>query len=283
MRTRFYIRLKEGGPNMTCTTEAIIERPTRALVPVLVSFESDSFTVREFTLDLSTGGILLATDRACPIGTVGTMKFRCSQFEEPFTIEGRVVRVVTEDELAAGKPPGVGIEFIDLSDELEKKLEDLAGGVRVGSVVEAIRKSVKEGESTLDQVLRDRPADQKMMLATVANSEEIRALIRDAHPTVMIRLLASPRIAPPNVIQMLRNRNLTTRVLSAICRTLVSRPNEEARWLFVTHPNAMFSEVVAEMNKLNRVKLLQLSREADVRQTVRLKAKEMTGQVAAGR
>jgi hypothetical protein len=45
----------------------------------------------------------------------------------------------------------------------------------------------------------------------------------------------------------------------------------------------MFSEVVAEMNKLNRVKLLQLSREPDVRQTIRLKAKEMTGQVAAGR
>lgn len=268
---------------MTCTKTAIVERPTRALVPVLVSFESESFTVRDFTLDLSIGGILLATDHTCPLGTVGTMKFRCSQFEEPFTIQGRVVRIVSEDELAAGKPPGVGIEFIDLDDELKQKLEDLAGGVRVGSVVEAIRKSFREGGSTLDQILRDRPADQKMMLATVANSEEIRALIRDAHPTVLIRLLSSPRVTPPNVIQMLRNRNLTTRVLSAICRTLVAHPNEEARWLFVTHTNAMFTEVVAEMNKLNRVKLLQLSREPDVRQTVRLKAKEMTGQVSVSR
>jgi len=268
---------------MTCTKTAIVERPTRALVPVLVSFESESFTVRDFTLDLSIGGILLATDHTCPLGTVGTMKFRCSQFEEPFTIQGRVVRIVSEDELAAGKPPGVGIEFIDLDDELKQKLEDLAGGVRVGSVVEAIRKSVREGDSTLDQVLRDRPADQKMMLATVANSEEIRALIRDANPTVMVRLLSSPRLTPTHLMQMLRNRNLPTRVLSAICRALASRSNEEARWLFVTHPSAMFSEVVAEMNKLNRVKLLQLSREPDVRESVRMKACEMTGQTAGCR
>ena len=81
----------------------------------------------------------------------------------------------------------------------------------------------------------------------------------------------------------LRNRNLPTRVLSAICRTLTPGSNEEARWLFVTHPNAMFSEVVAEMQKLTRAKLLQLSREPDVRQNVKMKAREMTGQVAVSR
>ena len=266
---------------MNCTETATAPRPTRVQVPVLASFDTGSFTIRDFTLDLSSGGILLATDHTCPWGTVGTLKFRSSQFEEPFTIQGRVVRVVSEEELAAGKPPGLGIEFIDITDELRQKLEDLVGGVRCGSVVEAIRKSVRASEQTLDQVLRNRPADQKMMLATVANSEEIRALIRDANPTVMIRLLGSPRLTPTNLIQMLRNRNLPTRVLSGVCRSLAARSNEEARWLFVTHANAMFSEVVAEMKKLNRNKLLQLSREPDVRQNVRLKAREMTGQ--AGR
>lgn len=268
---------------MTCTKTATVDRPFRVQVPLLVSFESESFTVRDFTLDLSVGGIFLLTDHVCPWGTVGTIKFRSSQFEEPFTISGRVVRVVSEAERAAGKSPGLGIEFLDLVDELKQKLEDLVGGVRSGSVAEAIRKSVREGQRTLDQDLRNRPADQKVMLATVANSEEIRALIRDANPTVMVRLLSSPRLTPTHLMQMLRNRNLPTRVLSAICRTLASRSNEEARWLFVTHPNAMFSEVVAEMNKLNRFKLLQLSREPDVRESVRVKAREMTGQTAGCR
>ncbi len=83
---------------MTDTKTATVDRPSRVLVPVLVSFESEAFTVRDFTLDLSIGGIFLVTDHVCPWGTVGTMKFRSSQFEEPFTIQGRVVRVVSEDE-----------------------------------------------------------------------------------------------------------------------------------------------------------------------------------------
>jgi uncharacterized protein (TIGR02266 family) len=264
---------------MTCAKSVLADRITRVQVPVLVSFESDSFTVRDFTLDLSVGGIFLTTDHACAWGTVGTMKFRSSQFEEPFIVTGRVVRAVSEAELAAGKPPGLGIEFVDLTDESRKKLDDLVNGVRVGSVVEAIRKSVREGERTLEQDLRSRPADQKALLATVATQEEVRALIRDGNPTVMIRLLASPRLTPEHLMQMLRNRNLPTRVLSAICRGLTSRGSDQARWLFVTHPNAMFSEVIIEMKKLNRALLLRLSRESDVRQNVRLKAREMTGQI----
>ena len=264
---------------MTCAKPVVADRTTRVQVPVLVSFESDTFTVRDFTLDLAVGGIFLTTDHVGEWGIVGTMKFRSSQFEEPFTVKGRVVRTVSEAELAAGKPPGLGIEFIDLDEQARKKLDDLVNGVRSGSVVEAIRKSVREGEHTLEQDLRSRPADQKALLATVATQEEVRALIRDGNPTVMIRLLASPRLTPEHLVQMLRNRNLPTRVLSGICRNLASRSNEEARWLFVTHPNAMFSEVVTEMGKLNRAQLLRLSRESDVRQNVRLKAREMTGQI----
>jgi len=268
---------------MTCTDTAAVARPQRVLVPVLVSFESETFTVRDFTLDLSVGGIFLQTEHACDWGTIGTMKFRSSQFEEPFTVRGKVVRVVSEAELAAGKPPGLGIEFVDLADGHKKKLEDLIDGVRAGSVVEAIRKSVREGERTLDQDLRNRAVDQKVMLAAVATSEEIRALIRDANPTVMIRLLSCPRLTPAHVILILRNRNLPTRVLSSLCRTLASRSNEEARWLFVTHPNAMFSEVVAEMKKLNAARLRRLTREPDVRHNVRLKAREMSAQATGGR
>ncbi|NIM00392.1 MAG: hypothetical protein GTN89_05675 [Acidobacteria bacterium] len=268
---------------MSVIETSTTERTARVLVPVLVSFDSTTFTVRDFTLDLSAGGILLTTEQTCEPGTVGTLKFRSSQFEEPFEVAGRVVRVVTETERERGTPAGLGIEFLDLSEELKQKLEDLVDGVVAGSVVEAIRKTVREGERNLDQVLRSRPADQKMMLATVATTEEIRALIRDGNPSVMLRLLNSPRLTPNDVILMLRNRNLTTRVLSQVARWLTTRPNEEARWLFVTHPNAMFSEVVTEMTKLNRAKLLQLSLEPNVRQNVRMKAREMTGQRVNGR
>jgi hypothetical protein len=74
---------------------------------------------------------------------------------------------------------------------------------------------------------------------------------------------------------MLRNRNLPTRVLSAIYRKASKEATEETRWLFVTHPNAMVNEVFIEMKKLPRLRLQRLAQDPNVRQTVKLKAKEM--------
>jgi hypothetical protein len=256
-----------------------VDRPLRAAVPVLVTFESESFTVRDFTLDLSVGGMFLITSHACPWGTSGTLKFRTSQFEEPFTMDGRVVRIVTEAEARPGRPAGLGIEFLDPADVHKKKLGRLVDGAHSGTVVEAIRNSIRGGERTLDQELRNRPVDQKLMLAINARPEEITALIRDGNPTVIIRLLDSPRVTPAHTMQALRNRNLPTRVLTAIYRAISSRSDEETRWLFVTHPNAMFSEVVAEMKKLNGVKLRRLTREPNVRENVRTKAREFCGRL----
>lgn len=258
---------------------ACTDRPLRAAVPVLVAFESESFTVRDFSLDLSVGGIFLITENSCPWGTIGTLKFRTSQFEEPFVVDGRVVRVVAPDEALPGRPAGLGIEFLDPTDAHKKKLQQLVDGAHSGSVVEAIRNSIRDGKRTLEQELRQRPVDQKLMLAINARPEEIRALIRDGNPTVVIRLLDCPRFNPEHTMLILRNRNLPTRVLSAIYRLLSARSTEEARWLFVTHPNAMFSEVIAEMKKLNGLKLRQLSRQPDVRETVRQKAREFCGRL----
>jgi len=264
---------------MTLVKTACVERPLRAAVPVLVTFESESFTVRDFTLDLSVGGMFLITERVCPWGTIGTLKFRTSQFEDPFTMEGRVVRIVTADDAQPGRPAGLGIEFLAPAEAHKEKLGRLVAGAHSGSVVEAIRNSIREGERTLEQELRSRPVDQKLMLAINARPEEIRALIRDANPTVIIRLLDCPRITLAHTMLMLRNRNLPTRVLSAIHRSISHRSNEETRWLFVTHPNAMFSEVVAEMKKLNGFKLRRLTREPNVRQNVRSKARELCGRL----
>ena len=87
-------------------------------------------------------------------------------------------------------------------------------------------------------------------------SQSAHLVVIPARPAdVMIRLLECPRLTPAHTQMMLRNRNLPTRVLSAIYRSMSGRPNEEARWLFVTHPNAMLSEVTTELGKLDRIRL----------------------------
>ena len=254
---------------------AFVDRPHRAAVPILVTFESASFTVLDFTLDLSVGGIFLLTENSCPWGIEGDLKFRSSQFEDPFTLRGRVVRIVSSEEAGPGRPAGLGIEFVEVSDEHRKKLQKIASGLQSGHVVESIRAAVREGNRSLDEELRRRPVDHKLMLAINARHEEIRALIRDANPTVMIRLLGSPRLLPAHVLQMLRHRNLPTRVLTAIYRTISRETTDEVRWSFVTHPNAMFSEVLSEMEKLSGSDLKRLALDPNVRQDVKLKARQL--------
>jgi len=136
---RLYIEI------MASVKQACVDRPLRAAIPVLVTFESESFTVRDFTLDLSVGGMFLITEHSCPWGTIGTLKFRTSQFEEPFTVDGRVVRIVKTDEAQPGRPAGLGIEFLEPTEEHKKNFERLVVGAHSGTVVEAIRNSIREG------------------------------------------------------------------------------------------------------------------------------------------
>ena len=47
--------------------------------------------VDEFTANLSVGGIFLPTEHALPERARGTLTFRISQWEQPFTVEAEVV------------------------------------------------------------------------------------------------------------------------------------------------------------------------------------------------
>ena len=90
------------------------ERPVRVRFPVDVGFCGAQFQLREFTANLSVGGAFLPTDWEIPVGSVGKLTFRISQWEAPFTVEAQVVRCFRKDEEAHGYPSGVGIQFVDL-------------------------------------------------------------------------------------------------------------------------------------------------------------------------
>ena len=90
------------------TSRGLIERPVRVDIPVLVSFSSESFTVHDFTLYLSEGGIFVPTEKMCPVGTRGTLKFRSSQYEDPMLLIAEVMRAVEPDEEQPAKQCGLG-------------------------------------------------------------------------------------------------------------------------------------------------------------------------------
>jgi len=258
-------------------------RSVRVAIPVLASFSSAAYAVREFTLNLSEGGIFLPTEKICPMGTTGELRFRLSQFDKPFALKAQVVRVVAPGEETHGQRPGLGLRFDSPRPEDLEQLKRLVDGVHDGSVVEAIRRALREGGSNLDQELRARPIDQKMMLAINANSQEISALIRDGNPSVLIRLLDCPRLGSADVIIMLRNKSLPTRVLTAIRKARRWLAAEESRWLFCIHPNAAQPDALAELRLLSRERQRRVSQDASVRAAIRAKAADLSRAVAIPR
>lgn len=254
----------------------LIPRPVRVAVPVLVSFSATAYAIRDFSLNLSEGGIFLPTENMCAIGTEGELKFRVSQFDEPFVLKARVVRVVEPGQEAGGQQAGLGIQFVDMSEEHVSRLKRVVEGVSDGSVVEAIRRGLRDSGKPLDLDLRSRPIDQKMMLALNANNQEIMALIRDGNPSVMTRLLDCPRVGATHVLMMVRMPSLSTRTLSAIRKNRKFLANEEVRYRFCIHRNTVVSEAIAELRLLPQSRQRQMARDMKLRQPIRVKAQELS-------
>ena len=261
-----------------------VPRPVRVVFPVQVAFAGSSFSIEEFTANLSVGGIFLPTERMVEPRTRGTLTFRISQWEEPFTIQAEVVRAVAPDGSTGSGPAGLGIQFIDLSSADRDRLERLVDGIRDGSVVQAIRRSIKDDGRNMLQELRRRPAGEKIIFAACANKQEIDALIRDGNPTVLLRLLDNPRLTATSMRLMLRDPRVPTKVFLALLRpTSQWLKNEELRHLFCTHPNAPLDAAVRLVVDLPRWRLVAIERDGNLRPAVRDKVRqELRAMVPAG-
>jgi len=250
------------------------ERTIRVVVPILATFAIERFTIREFTLNLSEGGVFLPTEKCCPPGTRGSLQFRITQFEEAFTLRAEVVHIVAPTNDTA-RPAGMGIRFLDASPDDQRCLRRLVEGVRDGSVIDAIRRSMREGRRSLLEELRRRPVDQKMMFAVSARAEEIHAIIRDGNPAVIERSFQNPRFMAKHVVAMLRDARTTPRLLRLVNANRSWMSDDDVRWHFCNHPKAVVAEVVARLQQQSVARLRQLAEDGRIRQPIRSKAREL--------
>lgn len=250
-------------------------RPLHVNFPLLVSFLSESFATREFTLNLDLRAIYIPTEQLCPCGTRGTIKFRISSYEKPFELAVEVVRVIAPEEANDNQPAGIGMQFVDVSETVLEKLDRMIDGVQSGSAVCAIRASLTAEGTTLDHELRSRPTDQKVMFALQANGREIDALIRETIPVVMLRLLENPRLSTAHLIAMLRNPKLNTRVLSAIKAKGSLLNNAEPRYLFCIHMQTQATEALEQLCTLPLDQLRKVAADRQIRVRIRSSAEEL--------
>jgi len=258
-------------------------RPVRVAIPVHASFAGASFTIREFTANLSVGGVFIVTESVVLCGTQGTLKFRLASWEDPFTLKAEVVRIVSKEEATADMPCGLGIRFLDTDERDERRLRRIVDGIHDGSVAESIRRSIREeGKHLLDE-LRRRPVDQKIIFALFARPDEIDALIRDGNQAAMGRMLENPRLTVRNVRGILRDTRTSVTLLLAIRREVKWMSDPDVCVLFCMHPNAPIHEVLSLMNRLPLATLEMIACNISLHPQVRSRAKQLVGGKSSAR
>ncbi len=104
-------------------------RSERAEFLVRVNYSTVDELFSEFSRDINEGGLFIETDNPRPAGTLVSMFFTLPGSDEPIETLGRVVRLSEGD---AEEPPGMGIEFDDLTAEARIRIDALIRALRSG-------------------------------------------------------------------------------------------------------------------------------------------------------
>jgi hypothetical protein len=79
------------------------------------------------TIDLSTSGAFVRTNRPLPIGATVTVAFNRGADRNPLMLDAEVVRSGTAD---GGRQRGIAVRFLDISDLDEMSLSELIARIR---------------------------------------------------------------------------------------------------------------------------------------------------------
>ena len=110
---------------MTAETKGAREkrREARATIRARVDFEieSEDTFVYEYMTNLSKAGIFLATRDPLPVGTVTRLRFTLPG-EAEIAVRGRVAWINPYRPGGDNPNPGMGVEFLDLSEDHKEKI-----------------------------------------------------------------------------------------------------------------------------------------------------------------
>ena len=102
-------------------------RTWRTELIVRVDYSTIDEMFSEFTRDINEGGLFIETEKPQPTGTEVTMHFNLPGNQATVSTVGRVVHVTSGGD---GMPPGMGIEFEELS---------AADRVRIDALIRSLR------------------------------------------------------------------------------------------------------------------------------------------------
>ncbi len=122
------INLEKNAESGGTSTEAEDRRRTgRTGVTVRIDYSTVDEMFSEFTRDINEGGLFIETEKPHQPGTEVAMHFRLPGGGDVLRTIGRVVRVSNGE---VGTPPGMGIEFDELTDDDRKVIDRIVRSLR---------------------------------------------------------------------------------------------------------------------------------------------------------
>lgn len=99
-------------------------RYPRVKLNMMVQFRVDSYEqfLKEYALDISTGGMFIRTDSPRPEGSILFFQFAVSGAEDIITGQAKVVHV---NQPGGSSPVGMGLEFIYLDKHSQEVVADI--------------------------------------------------------------------------------------------------------------------------------------------------------------
>lgn len=102
-------------------------RARRSDLTVRIDYATVDEIFSEFTRDINEGGLFIETEKPHQPGTEVSMQFHLPGSEEVVETVGRVVRVSPG---SPGMPPGMGIEFDELTPDDRRKIDRIVRALR---------------------------------------------------------------------------------------------------------------------------------------------------------
>ena len=118
-------------------------RADRAPIQLKVEYRRLNGFFADYTRNLSRGGTFIRTEKPLPVGTVFDFQLFVPHLDEPLAVRGEVSWIVTTQQaVAAGKDPGMGIRFLDEGTErldrtVERLMNDSLGPALSGKLLAA--------------------------------------------------------------------------------------------------------------------------------------------------
>lgn len=96
----------------------------RTSAKIRINFKSASDFFRAYIGNLGTGGLFIKTTQRVPAGTMLNLEFNLPDSENLIQVRGKVVWARSQEESDEKKPPGLGIQFVEMNSEDAKVLRN---------------------------------------------------------------------------------------------------------------------------------------------------------------